>query len=27
MARFCICSVFNIARAERILSEARLMNR
>ena len=27
MARFCICGVFNIARAERILSEARLMNR
>jgi len=27
MARFCICCVFNIARAERILSEARLMNR
>jgi hypothetical protein len=27
MARFCVCGVFNIARAERILSEARLTNR
>jgi hypothetical protein len=27
MARFCICGVFNIARAERILGEARLINR
>lgn len=27
MARFCICGVFNIARAERILNEARTKNR
>jgi len=27
MARFCICGVFNTTRAERILSETRLMNR
>jgi hypothetical protein len=27
MARFCICGVFNISRAERILDEARTKNR
>jgi hypothetical protein len=27
MARFCICGVFNISRAERILNEARIKNR
>ncbi len=27
MARFCICGVFNITRAERILNQARFMNR
>lgn len=27
MARFCICGVFNITRAERILSQIRVMNR
>jgi hypothetical protein len=27
LARFCICGVFNITRAERILNQARFMNR